>query len=251
MPIQRINRYFKLLVDIKFHTRKHDLGEEISDEEKKQARLERDEYPRYTQVLDKLDPLFKSVVERRAKFENAAKVLNVQNRVRGKYDSLYNADRQYLREGEFEKNADGKLFFLFLFDDLLLWSNTKYEFRGSLALHNVIVSHYTELKDKVGFKIGYFDSSDPKAKPEESKLTCICANAKEKADWMQKISTAVIASQALVNTRKVFRSGSVSVSEVERGSVRKGSLSISSRKPSVSVSTSISVSELPAVPEPK
>jgi len=253
MPIQRITRYYKLLFDIKNHTRKHDTGDETSEEEKKQARLEREEYPRYQQVLDKLDHLYRSVCERRGKLENAAKVLNVQNRVRGKYDSLYSSDRQYLREGEFEKNASGKLFYLFLFDDLLLWCNTKYEFRGSLPLHHVTVSHYTEVKDKVGFKIGVFDSSDPKAKPEDSKLICICANAKEKSDWMKKITDAVVASHALINIRKVFRSGSISVNEVERGSVRKGSLSLSQRSHSISTSqlSQLGGPDLATVQEPK
>jgi len=217
MPIQRIPRYYNLFRDIRSCT------EESSSE-----------FKELKQCTDRYYNLYSVITDRRQRLENSAKILNVQNRVRGKYDPLMIEGRTYLREGEFEDDKGKHMNILFLFNDLIFWCNQKYEFQGTIPMAHVIVSNTTTEANKVGFQLHSFDPmNNPNAKPtDKPKLVCICTKVKEKMDWMKKISDAITAHKDKLQTLRarahsskddMHRKISVSLMDLGRKVQEKGS----------------------------
>jgi hypothetical protein len=126
------------------------------------------ESERLAQALDKVQAVAAHVNEAKRYAENMSKLLEMQHRIVGDYDSLVKSDRRFLREGRVGKGAvvrsrshrrsfsqgararalavsDSMLRAvkqrqLFLFNDMLLWTTTSGKFRGSIALHGAVIA---------------------------------------------------------------------------------------------------------------
>jgi len=188
MPIQRIPRYYYLLKELQHSTEPNDP-----------------EYKILGLCVDKMFPMSCLINEQRPRIENMAKVLNVQNRVTGKFPSLLTPNRTFIRESEFQK-LSRKRFVLFLFSDLLLWTNHKFQFRGMIGNYCLHVSSYLNEQKRFGFQVTSLSppllSSAKKASKHPIDLVCVCLKVRDQKEWLKKMTEVISAAKDEVKARK-------------------------------------------------
>jgi len=186
LPIQRIVRYYVLLHELQSNTE-----------------ATHSEYALVQQSLEKILSLCTAINSRKHELENTAKILHVQTNVQGKYPQLLVPNRKFIMEGEFHK-VNGKTFYLYLFSDLILWCNVKYEFRGSVPLISALLQSYADPKQThtgsvVGFRVLSLLSQDDKEQKEG--IVCLCT-VKEKMAWMKAINDAITSAREAAKQRR-------------------------------------------------
>jgi len=188
MPIQRIPRYYYLLKELQAST-------ELNDPEFKILGL----------CVDKMFPMSCLINEQRPRIENMAKILNVQNRITGKFPSLLTPNRTFMREGEFQK-LSRKRFVVFLFSDLLLWTNYKFQFRGMIGNYCLHLSAFSNEQKRFGFQVTSLSppllSSTKKTSKQGIDLICICLKVREQKEWMKKMNEVISTATEEVKARK-------------------------------------------------
>ncbi|EFA77564.1 pleckstrin domain-containing protein [Heterostelium album PN500] len=109
MPIQRLPRYVLLLQDlVKFTSDDHP------------------DYDNLSVALKKMKDVAEYVNEKKREAENLNQVLNIQHSLVGKFDNLAEPHRRYVRKGPLAcLEEKSKIYFFFLFNDILLKTENK------------------------------------------------------------------------------------------------------------------------------
>jgi len=124
MPVQRVPRYVLLLRELKKHTLPSNPA-----------------FDKIHKALTSLLATATHINEMKRSVENVTKLLSLEQQIRGCENLQLIKPRRYLvRDGQFTIERDG-LFgkkyskrIFFLLSDMIIWTNTSYEFKGSLRL---------------------------------------------------------------------------------------------------------------------
>ncbi|KYQ91676.1 pleckstrin (PH) domain-containing protein [Tieghemostelium lacteum] len=107
-PVQRIPRYVLLLQDLLKHTEEsHPDFKDISES------------------LEKMKNVAMQINDTKRQSDNSLKVVEVQNKLVGKFSNIVTAERRYVYEGCLfvgDTNAKSKKIYLFLFNDILIFA---------------------------------------------------------------------------------------------------------------------------------
>jgi len=167
MPIQRIPRYRLLLTELKKHTTDSDAEHAALDD-----------------ALEKIKVIANFVNEAKRAAENRSRIIEIQNKVKGEFDNLLTPGRVLLFAGPvLIKKRSSKPGYLFLFNDLLIWTSPKPEhtFLGVLNLATAETKMF-EHKTKIGFVV-----SSPTLKDE---LIIVLRSNAERKTWLMQFDKA-------------------------------------------------------------
>eukprot|EP00808_Paulinella_micropora_P021698 g55677.t1 len=167
MPIQRIPRY-RMLVEaiLKCVDPETDEGKDLA------------------KALDSIRMVANHVNEQKRHSERKAKVLQVQTAISGDYILTTNAERwlksEYTQFFWQEKPGTQHAVILFLFNDLLLWTNARSKFQGSLALAE---GHAQVIEEKgkwiLRLESESYESPLDLVGPEKAELSSVCEEIKK------------------------------------------------------------------------
>lgn len=125
-PVQRVPRYVLLLSELKRRTSPM-----------------HPEWPLMLSALAKLQSVALQVNEGQRSIENMQKLLQIQQKIAGEFDSLVQPHRRLIREGlvanltyasgMFSTLRTKKMYFI-LFSDILLWTSPEFKYKGRLDL---------------------------------------------------------------------------------------------------------------------
>ncbi|EFA82665.1 pleckstrin domain-containing protein [Heterostelium album PN500] len=107
-PVQRIPRYVLLLQDLLKHTEES-----------------HPDFPHITEGLEIIKKVAISINDTKRRADNSLKVIEVQNKLVGKFPNLVVADRRYVHEGYLlsgPSNVKTKKVYIFLFNDIIIFS---------------------------------------------------------------------------------------------------------------------------------
>eukprot|EP00455_Lapot_gusevi_P042289 TRINITY_DN4993_c0_g1_i3.p1 TRINITY_DN4993_c0_g1~~TRINITY_DN4993_c0_g1_i3.p1 ORF type:complete len:458 (+),score=111.70 TRINITY_DN4993_c0_g1_i3:96-1469(+) len=167
-PVQRIPRYALLLREV---IRNTDPSHP--------------DYERLQQALAKIETIASHINEGKRDAEHRSKLLEIQHRIQGDFDSLLQPHRHLIREGLLSLKRSGfmsseKEYQFFLFNDLLLWiSASSNKFKGSLSFEKLTVDLSAEHNTE--FSV---------VSPKES-LHLVAASPAERDAWTRDIIRAV------------------------------------------------------------
>jgi len=176
-PVQRVPRYVLLLKELK-----------------RQTSPSHPEFASLGDALAAVQRVASVINEGQRAIENMSKLMTVQQRIIGDFETLIQPHRRLIREGPVTVTKSSSGVFnstkvsrrvFFLFSDILLWTSDEYKFKGTLDLTPVKLVH----KSATAFSLDSPHSAAQKA------LEVSCDTEAEAASWFDSIQTVVKALQ--------------------------------------------------------
>eukprot|EP00475_Leptophrys_vorax_P009740 TRINITY_DN16450_c0_g2_i4.p1 TRINITY_DN16450_c0_g2~~TRINITY_DN16450_c0_g2_i4.p1 ORF type:complete len:614 (+),score=170.20 TRINITY_DN16450_c0_g2_i4:934-2775(+) len=190
MPIQRIPRYLLLLREILRNT---------ADDQ---------EYINWNSVFEQVELVCQKINKGNESREQAMKMLKIQDKISGMDFALVAPHRKFLKEvkalriGAATRSVDRNKVRLYLFNDMLIWTNRSYHFKGHLDLAGSRILSILpgdilapERADDVGLFVGNSVKSQRGfhvlAKKSLIPLTLIFDSPAVKIDWEVILTSAI------------------------------------------------------------
>lgn len=171
-PVQRIPRYELLLREILKHT-----PDRARDRKATQT------------AFDEIRSIASHINEQKREVESLSKLIKIQNGIRGLKFALFEPHRHLCKEGALlvQKNREKpKERIVFLFNDILLWTNLKNDYKGHLKVEEL--KYVSEAGADTNASAG--DGSDDLefvVTGGKIMLTIKCSVAKQKHEWVAEL----------------------------------------------------------------